>query len=425
MEGKKAILLLAISGLSYMARASGQDSLLARSNRELNAGRLHEAKVLADEALRHAERSGDRMALARASYHLANAFQASGNFQGAAPLYDRVVREADISQDSLLLSEALTRYGVMKIKMRRYHEGEANIMYAIHIAQALHDTTALAYCYQHLGNSSYAQDQWEDALNFYQKSLGFARSKHLTTVVAACLQNIGQAYEGMGRVREAKAFTKRSLAIRIARGDEYYIHQCYKNLLYIHYNQQAMDSVMQTELAYFGTLERQGMEVNDHMLEPLAYLTESILESYDTLRSQLHAMEQQLQTYSYLLLALGILILVLSGVLVVALRKAKRARAMLETDQPAFVVNSTLGDRIKPLLKQKNKMLAPCYALLAAGYNVTRIADILNRDRTTVSHWVREIANTLGLTLEELRNDALKHGVCVEETVNGEASGVY
>lgn len=422
MEAKKVIFVLFISSLPGIGLAVELDSLLLRSNRELNAGRIAEARTLADEALQQAQRTGSRTDVARATYHLANTFQASENYESAAPLYESVVREADILRDSLLLSKALTRYGLMRINMKQYNLGEGNITYAIKIVEALRDTLSLSYCHQYMGTSKIWQEKPGEALPHYKRALECALRYDDMTLIAGCYQNLGQAYAEMSLFDSASFYTEKAIRLCLKLRDEYYIHQCYKNLMYIYDNQKAVDSVLHTELEYFNTLQQAGFLVDDDMLEPLAYLTESILESYDNIRTRLHDMEDKLQTYTYMLYALAVVIILLSAALVMVIRKKRPGYTSDEAGQLPAGVNSTLEARIQPLLNQKNKMLAPCYALLAAGYTISRIADIMNRDRTTVSHWVKEISTILGIPPEELRADALKYAVCVDEMMSRDAA---
>lgn len=422
MEAKKAVFGLFISILSGIGQAAELDSLLLRSNRELNAGRVAEAKTLADEALHMAEHAEDRSGIARATYHLANAFQASENYESAVPLYESVVREADIMRDSLLLSKALTRYGLMRINMKQYNLGEGNITYAIKIVEALRDTLSLSYCHQYMGASKMLQERPEEAVTHYDRALKYALLFDDMTLIAGCYQNLGQVYAEINQFDSASLYTGKAIRLCLKLRDEHYIHQCYKNLMYIYDNQQAIDSVLHTELEYFNTLQQAGFLVDQDMLEPLAYLTESILESYDNIRTRLHDMEDKLRAYTYVLYALAVLTLILAAALVAVIRKNRTGRTADEAGQIPMAVNGTLEARIQPLLGQKNKMLAPCYALLAAGYTITRIADIMNRDRTTVSHWVKEISTILGIPPEELRADALKYAVCVDEVMNRDAA---
>lgn len=417
-NAKAVYLCIILSGLALPKWAS-TDSLIQASFDALNSGRAGEAKRFAQDAMTRARSAGNDSAYNWATFRLANAFQASGNYQGASPLYQALIQNADIQGDTKLLTKALTHYGALLVATGKYLDGENSIQQAVDLLKSKHDRSELAVCYSHLGNSRYWQEDYHEALDFYKQSLQLADSSEIRPLMAANLQNIGQVHADLEEYQKAEEHTRQALAIRLKLGDAYHVNQCFQNLLYLHVNQEHWQEALAVNAEFYETLETHGMMLDPEQVEPQAYVLSEIRQAYD----------RETQRWLLAIISLAALIAVfITGVLWRWRVLRKRAQTLeyqlaatkLATqnhhapknvkDVPTHPSGLSFIERVHPLLTHKNELLAPCYTLLAAGASITHIARTLNRSRRRIHQYIQDIAKLLDIAPEQVKEDALYYG---------------
>lgn len=391
--------------------AAAVDSLLRESTNQLNAGHAAHAKQLAEQARKTAQENGNAYWVTLAAFKLANAFQASTNFEAATPLYQEVIQQADIRQDSLLLAKALTHFGLMQVRMEKYQDGQSSIEHAIRLLQLCRDTYELAFCHSHLATSHYLNGQYKKAIQHFEMAEELAKTQGLTVVMASSYQNLGQAHAELGNDSQAVTYTLQAVELGIKLGDVYYVNECFKNLLYLQDSRENYDRVLATNQALFDTLQAHAWALDPSLCEPQSYLMGEVRAAHSRL-------QQRASLYQWLLAAIA----ALAGAALVWQRARHRRRWQAINDRSSHLRTiprdpsslayhglPTLEERTRPLLEHSNAFLLPCYTLLAANVSISQIARSIGRSRKRTQQYVHMIAQVLNIPPDQVREDALKH----------------
>lgn len=440
MVREKTALLSLFLSISIFSLAQGPavviDSLLDQSSQLLNAGNVDDSKPLAFEALKLAIKEKDSEREAWARYRLANAFQLSGNYVSANEHYTESIELADVLGIKTLLASASDAQGMLLVTLEQFDRAEQQIQLAISICEELNDSSRLRVCLEHQGSNFYFQNRNEQALKYYERSLHIASALGEETAIAACAQNIGEIYREKRQFSKAIGWTNRALEIRLKTGHGHFIVKCSKNLIYILRDSGDLESSLKVEEAMYQMLDSAGISLGDNALSDLQEITG--LQRLQN--SEQIAVTQERYSWFYLVYALlGFVILILAIRLFKVSRSKKQLRNIssspdIQAGQLAEEMISQLNSsiislqgkveyseiqlhsylRFTELINKVHKPENPSNALiltmltLKVKYDV--MGQILDTDKGNISKKVDEIAAIIGMTKQELREEAANLG---------------
>ncbi|GEM_PF-6988242 len=392
MANGKTFYILAIHSLLAHSVAVGSvDSLLTASKKALDSGKIIEAKQYGFEALELAKERGEDAEEATASYRLANAFQASENYQSAEVHYNRALELADIVGDSHLLAKTLTTFGIMKLKVGDVQDAQLGIEHALRLAEELKDSTILMFCHLHHGRIFHYQENFEAAVASYQRALELAERNGHEAVVAGCHQNLSEAHASLGRWDEATASARKSIAIRIRLRDEYHLGKSYENLIYQQFERGDGVESLRTLAELLDVFADSEMQLSEETASATSELLTELSEDLSSAQN----------TVKWLFAFVGLCLLlsiILSWRLI---QERKTARKKLERtalrirQMESAIPKGTLKQRIEPLRKHTNPLLATSYLMLSVGYTRPELTQIFGRDRATIHRWLEEMSRIL------------------------------
>ena len=361
--------------------------------------------------------------LAETCFQLAKTFHLSDNFDNAASYYEKAMELADVHRDSVLLSKVLTSYGILRIRNGLNEDGERNILKAIEIAKRTRDLETEANCYGHLGESKYFLGEYASSIEHYRKSAELADELGITTLLSACYNNIGQCYAELGRYREAETYIRQAIAWRVHDRQERYINEYFTNLAYLHIREGDARKTLQVQIDHFALLSDSALGLDAAALEPQHYIHEQLLDMHHTAEAALAEAQYEASgkagsatrwKYTALLLLLPV-----AGLGWLAYRQRSRrtdtqplsGRGRGKSATPSL---SEAVTRFNTLMQQlqdhHNPVLPMCFMFMSYGYSYADIGRAIARDASRVTRYVSDMADVLGMTRNEVRDEAVRLG---------------
>lgn len=386
--------------------------ILETSKSESNSGRYASAALLAEYAKHLAQEQDYRDTLAWAYFHLGNAFFGKRNFVSARTNYEGAIEGADLLDDSFLLSQALSRYGVLMLFQEKYYDGDLSLNQALAIADSIRDTTTLRDCFEHLGVSAYLQDKPQQALEYQFKALELGETQNNETWIASAAQNIGLVYADLEEWTNAENFTNRALDLRIKLVDDRYVAACLKNLCHIYLDSGVIEPAEQTYHRYVDRTNKAKLEVTAD--------DRAFFERYVERLNELKAARQK--TTNNLIILIGVaLLLMLSALL---FWKDRRIRTLLNSNSKRHLEQQIAREALEPRDSERadsiRLALAPiftrnegkhlkCYVMDFFEFRQTEIGEVIGHKRSTVSKLLDQSRNLLGSN--DLKAHAIKIGI--------------
>ena len=110
------------------------------------------------------------------------------------------------------LAHVLNNKGILLTRQHEYDDAETVLLQALE-ATASENVLTHATVYSSLGNLKFGKNEYEKALEFYQKALFFDRQSEFHPGLADNLNAVGNTYYQLGEYAQAVAFFQRSIKI--------------------------------------------------------------------------------------------------------------------------------------------------------------------------------------------------------------------
>jgi len=242
----KALKIAGKHDLDIQANVLWQDGLTCYQQSQYNeALKLYEkAGILAQKTTNHKLQTQIISCKAILYYNL-------GNVNMGVAGFNKVLKLGKELKDTSLISDAFINFGIVYMDQLSYSHARECFTKASVYYQKNKQFDDLIVCYRNLGNVNFKMEKYEDAINWYQKSLQIALALDNKAGIAKGYHNIGEVYLLIGDSAQAnKAFTraqkikesigdKASLANEYrSRGNLYFIQKKFSNSLF--YQQKAL-----------------------------------------------------------------------------------------------------------------------------------------------------------------------------------------
>jgi non-specific serine/threonine protein kinase/serine/threonine-protein kinase len=205
------------------------DEPLIRGHLEVTLGRVYNQLGSYEEAARilessvgslgEADNSDDSTALANALHHLGVAYDLQGRYLDAERVFrDRLeLAEAADPPDEHELARALNSLGIVLLNLGRLDEAQSVMERSLEVRERLYgvDSSEVARSLFNLGNLLNNQGEYVRAEQLFTRALDIERSRLSDDHpdIAASLNNLGSIYQNLGRYEDARAATEEALAI--------------------------------------------------------------------------------------------------------------------------------------------------------------------------------------------------------------------
>jgi len=347
--------------------------------------------------MHRAQVSGDDSLEAAASYWIANAFQESGNYSVASSYYQRTIEKADLRGLTSLHARALSTYGAMLATINEINLAKTNIELSLKLASEMKDLQLMAGNQIHLSHLAFMKSDFAGQMESAAIALTLGRQIKDTLLIAMAHMNMGSAAYSSGNYDSADKHLRAAAQYFLAVGNNDKFALAYTDLIHLT-RDRGLSFNWKEELAAFEEI------LNEREVDiPDKYFTDLI----DMFREENARLESD-KTLLFGTMLIGSTILVII-ILWLIRYVAKRGNTNVN-------IEITLEDRIRPLYGPKDNMLVVTYALLASGMSVSKIAETVHKDRTTVYHWIKEIELKLGV--DDAKEDARKHGFCLSKNTH-------
>ena len=243
---KKAIEIAGINDLDIQSNVYMQDGLTCYYQSQYN-----EALKFYEKATVLAKKTNDRKLQIRLISCKAILYYNLGNVNMGVAGFNTVLKLGKELKDTSLISDAFINLGIVYMDQLNYSLARECFTKASVYYKKSKQFDDLIVCYRNLGNVNFKMEKYEDAINWYQKSLQIAISLDNKAGIAKCYHNIGEVYLLIGdSIQANKAFTKAqkikesigdkaSLANEYrSRGNLYFIQKKFSNSLL--YQQKAL-----------------------------------------------------------------------------------------------------------------------------------------------------------------------------------------
>lgn len=184
---------------------------------------------LINKALSLSEALGFQKGEVKSWIALGDFLHTNSNYDSALTVYIQAQNIAQTLQDRSLLVEAFYKQGNTLNDLGRLEEADSIISVALKVAmEAPLDSSLLAFCYNNLGNNAFANNQYDKALELYQKTLIYnIDNDRLDAVVSS---NIGLIHFSQGDYATAEKYFQAGLASASAINETRVVAQSYNNL---------------------------------------------------------------------------------------------------------------------------------------------------------------------------------------------------
>ena len=151
---------------------------------------------------------------ALANFYITEGFKLKGNTPKIA--FDYAAKALRLSDQSKYLQGAIDAYnlkGVISNDLGEYEEALVTHMLALEKSELINDKPRIAASLNYIGDIYFAQNQIEQAINYYNQSLKHAEDSKISNQILNNLYKLGRIYESLNRYQEAYKYYKRSLLI--------------------------------------------------------------------------------------------------------------------------------------------------------------------------------------------------------------------
>lgn len=396
MEEKKAILLFITLNLFVAVAFPAKplpDSVLNEAKILLTEGRTDHAKSLAHKSLEQALESSNDSLEAASYYWIANAFQEEDNHSVAATYYQRAIENADLHNFKPLHARALTTYGAMLATINEVNLARANIELSLKLAKEMRDLQLIAGNQIHLSHLAHMENNYKAQMESAGIALSLGRQLKDTLLIAMAHMNMGSAAYSLENYESAEKHLRAAAEYFLIVGNTDKFALAHIDLINLTRDRGGAFDWKLELLQFQKTLSERNIDVPD----------EYLYEMLDMLRVETAGLEKDKALLIGTMVAGTIVLLI---IILWLIRYVAKTRTNTQVN-----IEITMEDRIRPLYGPKDNMLVVTYALLASGMPVSKIAETVHKDRTTVYHWIKEIESKLGI--ENAREDARKHGRCL------------
>jgi tetratricopeptide (TPR) repeat protein len=109
--------------------------------------------------------------------------------------------------------------------MERFEEAQQTYAQALQIFQQARDETGISTCYNNLGSVAYARQDYDQALQWYERDLGLSDRRGAWMDKAATLHNLGHVALEQGNLDHALDYFSRSRELYAAFQLEDYVRE--------------------------------------------------------------------------------------------------------------------------------------------------------------------------------------------------------
>ncbi|MEK6374637.1 MAG: CHAT domain-containing protein [Acidobacteriota bacterium] len=177
----------------------------------------------ANQALALVDRSREPYVFANAHGNVALAAMRRRHYQEAIERYDRSMRFAHVALAKGTLSRMLLNYGWSFMQLGDADEAKAAFRKGVEIAREQGDRLAELTLLGNISSAAIAQQRFDEALSFAQRSLDVARKYEKAVHTALALTNLAQAQIELGHAEAARKANDEALALyETAGGDKSY-----------------------------------------------------------------------------------------------------------------------------------------------------------------------------------------------------------
>jgi tetratricopeptide (TPR) repeat protein len=108
------------------------------------------------------------------------------------------------------IASAYNSMGLALEGMERLSEAEQSYTQALELFRRINDPLGISTCYNNLGSVAYAQDNFAQAVKWYELDLALAEQRGAWTDRAATLHNLGHVASELGEMDQAQAYFEQS-----------------------------------------------------------------------------------------------------------------------------------------------------------------------------------------------------------------------
>ena len=162
------------------------------------------------QALKFAEKSGDKREIASVSVSLADGFSNLEMNKQAEQYYNHAIKISQISQDTGMLSYAHRYYGVHLLNTKNYSLGYINLKEAEKFSKRLKDSISIAFVWYHLADYYWHIKQNDSCFFYAKKAEGIweRRAEYIDYSMVCARQ--GKYYLQLGKYKEAELYLKKA-----------------------------------------------------------------------------------------------------------------------------------------------------------------------------------------------------------------------
>lgn len=180
------------------------------------------------EALKMAERSGDKREIASVSVSLAEGFSNLQMNKQAEQYYMHAIKFAQFALDTAMLSYAHRYYGVHLINNKNFSLGYFNLTEALKFSKSLDDSISIAFVWHHFVDYFWHSKQTDSCFYYAKKAEGiWERRAEYIDYSVVCAQQ-GRCYLELGKYKEAEIYFKK--AEKYIRSDLYFNEKLYSSM---------------------------------------------------------------------------------------------------------------------------------------------------------------------------------------------------
>lgn len=365
---------------TLFATPSRGNDLVTQIKQAVAVGQLDSAKSLAFELLKKSQSTQNDSLEAAAYYWIGNTFHESENHSVASTYYQRAIEIADLHNFVSLHARTLTAYGWMLASVNEVSLAQSNIDLSIKLASEIEDEVLIAANYMHLSYIGFVRNDFESELKYAALALDIGRRLQDTNLIARAYQNMGSATYSMENYEIAEEYLRASAEYYLKVGNHDKFCLVYLDLMRLTIDRGWPHDWHEVFAEFKNTVAAKGVAVPEKYLWEVSEMQERDVAT--------------LQNDNLWLRGIGITVsLVLAAFVVWFIIFASRQKKITAN----LKIEVSFKDSVAPLYNRKDNNLIITYVLVAFGFSQRRIAAALNKDRSTIAHWVTEIKTLLGV----------------------------
>ncbi|MCW3463552.1 tetratricopeptide repeat-containing sensor histidine kinase [Chitinophaga nivalis] len=131
----------------------------------------------------------------------------------AADYHEKAIRQAEETNDTVLLAFALNNAGVDNRRMDKLQQAFDYHLRALALAESIHDTRNICVATNSIGNIQLTTENYGEAITHFNRALQLEEDSKNQLGVAINLANLGYAWQGLHQEERAIQYFKQSLAV--------------------------------------------------------------------------------------------------------------------------------------------------------------------------------------------------------------------